>query len=94
MTESKTILKWFREGVTKLRLPKWNEWAYLEVSGLNLKLYSLGHLYDVGCPGKDISIVPLLDELFEQWNPPADYEARKDEIYIETVFDDVFLKGE
>ncbi len=95
MPELKTIVKWFREGVTKLRSPKWNEWAYLEVSGVGSQvIYPWGHLYDVGCQGKDILILAFMNELFEPWTPPADYEARKDEIYNESIFDDVPLKEE
>lgn len=94
MAEQKTIFEWFREGITKLRLPQWNEWAYLEISGLGSKVHPWAKLYDVGCPGKDIFIIELIDKLFEPWNPPADYEARKDEIYNEAIFKDVIPKGE
>ena len=80
----KTLNDWFCEGATKVRLPKWNEWAYLEISGTSEGLFPWAYLYDVGCNGRQIFILDFgVDTLFEKWIEPDDFDKRKDEIYEE-----------
>jgi len=80
----KTIREWFAEGITRLRQPKWNEWAYIEISGTpDGLLHPWAKVYDVGCGDRPIPIGlwVIQDELFDEWKPPIDYEQKKDEIY-------------
>lgn len=72
------------KGIVKVKLPGWNEWAYLEISGVPSSLSPWATLYDVGCNGRQLLLFEFAGlEIFEEWKPPKDYETRKDEIYEE-----------
>ncbi len=85
----KTIVEWFKEGVTRLRLPIWNEWAYVEIKIMRHNLDSIpflapwAYLYDIRMNGEAILVADLVasGDLYEKWEKPNDYEKRKAEIY-------------
>ena len=78
----KTPIEWFNDGILKLRQPRWNEWAYIEIfKADDGHILPWAKMYDVGCNGDSLGLWLFHNELFDPWFPPSDYEERKEEIY-------------
>jgi len=63
------------KGIAKLRLPKWNEWAYIDISGAWILLF------DIGANGMPIPESELTEDTWEEWKEPSDYKERAPKIY-------------
>lgn len=73
----------FRSGVTKVRQPHWNMWAYMELHDAGGGLMGpWARLYDVSVNGMTVSAMFALDgDNWQAWVPPANYETRREMVY-------------
>lgn len=72
----------FNQGVRKIRLPDWNEWAYLELQETDSGgIRPFCKLWDIFCPGKELGLWQVDRIDYEPWTPPADFDERQAEIY-------------
>lgn len=77
--------------VERVRLSKWNEWAYMKLAYTeDGRLAAFAHLWDVNSPGTiEVPVVIAFtadeDGFWEEWKMPSNYEERFNEIYKESA---------
>ena len=77
--------------VERVRLSKWNEWAYLKLNYTeDGKVGAVAQIWYVKCPGTiEVPVVMgfTAEEkgFWEEWKMPSNYEERFNEIYKEST---------
>ncbi len=80
-----TIEQLFEQGARKIRLPEWNEFAYLEITDIQGELAPWGKLWDIGCAGRDVLLLEAQDSRYEAWTESARLQGMTRD-YIQSVY--------